>query len=138
LAQLVAEFLRGCGAEPDHVPTDLSDAAARNHWIEARASFAPHVRLYLIDIAAAILETNPRRKITRKGRPLGRAVAETEAFASRLGSLIEAARFVAPNYAEKLPSKGAPIDREIKKKIEADAQRLARQVSRRSKRNMPK
>jgi hypothetical protein len=144
-AQLLAKLLRDCGAEPDLVPTDLMDAAAREQWLTARASIAPHVPLWVIDLAAAILATIPARKVTRKGRPLGRAVAETEAFAALLGSVMEAARLVAPyRFAQKVAeskNNTEPVgDLEIKPhpdEIEAFAQRSARQVYRRRKRDMP-
>ena len=88
-AQVLAELLRSGGAEPGLVPTDLMDDAAMKQWQETRMSPARVLPLWVIDLAAAILATIPPPKITRKGRPLGRAVAETEAFAPRLGSVVK-------------------------------------------------
>jgi hypothetical protein len=155
-AQVLAQLLCNAGAEPGLVPIDLMDDAAKKQWQETRKSPAPVLPLWVIDLAAAILATIPRRKITRKGRPLGRAVAETEAFAP-FSSVMEAARLVAPyRLAENLArlaeylakSQNDSITegeiaarfKEIVKahadEIEDEARRLAQQVYRRRKRDM--
>jgi nucleotide-binding universal stress UspA family protein len=55
--QLVAHLLRTCGAAPDLVPADLTDATARKQWLSERASLGQSVPLWVIDAAAAILAT---------------------------------------------------------------------------------
>jgi hypothetical protein len=146
-AQLLTKLLRDGGAEPDLVPTDLTDAAAREQWLTARASLAPPVSLWLIDLAAAILATIPPRTVTRKGRPLGRAVAHVAMLKPKFGSVAEAARFVAPNYFALKLAKSKNMaeperisDPELKahaNEIEDDAQHMAREVYRRPKPDMP-
>jgi hypothetical protein len=154
-AQVLAQLLCNAGAEPGLVPIDLMDDAAKKQWQETRMSPAPVLPLWVIDLAAAILATIPRRKITRKGHPLGRAVAETEAFAILLGKVAKAARFVAPyrlnlaRLAENLAKSqnDSITDCEIAARfneivkahadeIEDEARRLAQQVYRRRKRDM--
>src|SRR4051794_29808223 len=95
-AQLVIDLLRMCGADPDLVPTDMIDDAARKQWQEERRSFAPLVPLFLMDWAAAILAAIPQRKITRpQGRPRGYDVIQVETCADICGGVAKAARYVA-------------------------------------------
>jgi len=131
-ATVLARYLRQVGAEPERVPLNIADQTARDQFQQARAPCPKRVPWWAIDWAVAILETIPDRG---KGRPLGRPVnplvKEVEMFAT--GSRIaEAAKFVVRMEAAR---KGEQLEDD---EIKARADRLAREVYRNRKRDMPK
>jgi hypothetical protein len=127
-AQMLAEFLRGCGADPKLVP-DLRDDVARTEWRNARQD-ATRVPTWYLDWAAAILEQIPQRSLRKPGKPKQDAGKSVEVWTHGM-SVAEAARMVATLEARKRDEDVSEDD--IKKR----ADDLARQIYRRRKTDMP-
>jgi hypothetical protein len=122
-AQMLAELLRGCGANPELVPDH--DVVA---WMAARGRDAKRVPMWMLDLVVAILEQIPRRP-RKPGRAKQDAVKRVEVFAHGM-PIADAARMVAVLEArqrDKMP------EAEIKKR----ADNLAHQVYRHRKPGMP-
>jgi hypothetical protein len=124
-AQMLAQYLRGCGADPELAP-DMRDAVARSDWTVGRASNAKRVPMWFLDWAAAILQQIPQRSLRKPGRPKTDAVRNVE-FLAQVIPTAEAARMVATLEARQSDDPTAEAG------IEERAEQLAHEVYRHRK-----
>jgi hypothetical protein len=131
-AQMLAEFLRGCGAVV--VVPDLRDDAARMEWLKARQDAAT-VPMWYLDWAAVILEQIPERPLRKAGRPKTDAVERVETWALVM-PVADAARMEATMEARKRGEEAYRRGEEVPEDadaIEKRAEDLAHQVYRHRK-----
>ena len=130
-AQMLAQYLRGRGADPKSVP-DPRDDVARSEWTAARGRDVTRVPMWYLDWAAAILEQIPRRSLRKPGRPKTEAVRDVEFWADVMRMPgADAARLVATIEARR---SGDDMSDDA---IEERAEQLAHEVYRRRKSDMP-
>jgi hypothetical protein len=135
-AQMLAELMRDCGADPQLVP-DLRDDAEKSAWLGARGTMT--VPMYWLDWAAAILGQIPQRVEKKRGRPKQEAVRNVEfwdrygedntAENARLVAALEVRKTMEPHDGETETEFGKRENEKIKDRSKA----LARRVYRRRK-----
>ena len=126
---MLAQYLRGRGADPKSVP-DLRKDVARSDWIVARGRDVTRVPMWYLDWAAAILEQIPQRSRRKAGHPKQDAVKDVEFWAQGM-PIAEAARMVATLEARRSDDDRSEDD------IHKRANDLKRQGYRRPKPDMP-
>jgi hypothetical protein len=129
-AQMLAQFLRGCGADPGLVP-DPRNSAANSDWTVGRGGYVKRVPMWFLDWAAAILEQIPQRS-GKPGREKQDAVKSVELWALAM-PVADAARRVATLEARR---RGGDVP-QVEDAIEKRAADLARAVYRRRRTDMP-
>ena len=125
-AQTLAMLLRNSGAESGLVPTNMTDAAARQQWIDARRHRLSGVQAWIVDWALAVLEQIPERIDRGQGRAPDPAARAVETLAQGGITKAEAARMVALSEAvRKQQETGKPYSEE---EIEDRAEALRRML----------
>ena len=132
---MLAEFLRNVGADGARAVLPGSSDKERKDWLESRSRFAKRVPMWMLDLVVALLEQIPNREDRPQGRRREDATARVELLSAGMPTA-EAAKFVAE--MEAALTAGASGKQLSDEAIAVRAEKLARRVYRKRKRDVPK